>query len=66
MTDDNLELEPREKADNWNMIKCGQTDLPSQLHKEIWNRAIEKAAELSETKNAPQFWITDEIRKLKV
>ena len=43
------------------IAKCGQTDLPSQLHKEIWNRAIERAASevvsLNEAKR---------IRKLKV
>ena len=33
------------KSTDADIAKCGQTDLPSQLHKEIWNRAIEKAAE---------------------
>ena len=41
--------------------KCGQTDLLSQLHKDIWNRAIEKAASIPYNDA-----IANEIRKLKL
>ena len=44
--------------------KCGHTDLSNQLHKDIWNRAIEKAAKIAERIAA--IIVADEIRKLKL
>ena len=53
--------------------KCGQdydtlyalalADLPSQLHKDIWNRAIEKAALIADDGDE---YSAAQIRKLKV
>lgn len=34
-------------------------------HDRIWNAAIEAAAQCSEQQNVPQFFISEQIRKLK-
>ena len=65
MTDDNLDdtqpyTSTLAKFEEAVRRECGQIDLPSQLHKEIWNRAIEKAASIAEINSAA------DIRKLKV
>ena len=44
------------------IANCGQIDLPSQLHKDIWNRAIEKAASVCLYSELD----ATEIRKLKI
>ncbi len=41
-------------------VECGQVDLIYQLQKDVWNRAIEKAASISEFNSAAN------IRKLKL
>lgn len=77
MTDDNLEPMPRrskkyndqykamvDKVNNStdaDIAECGQVDFPSQLHKDIWNRAIDKCLE-----HLNGYYKADVIRSLKV
>ena len=44
--------------------KCGQIELPSQLYKEIWNRAMDKAIEACNKYES--YGAAYEIRTLKV
>ena len=67
MTDDNGDdVQPKftmTERTFGDITKCGQTDPPSQLHKDIWNRAIEKAAKIADDGDE---YTAIQIRKLKL
>ena len=66
MTDDNGD----DVQKHWRIVGIDKAmeDLPSQLHKDIWNRAIDKCIEYLSYNNLDQNNTVDiiEIRKLKV
>ena len=68
MTDDNGDdVQPKftmSERTFGDIAKCGQTDLPSQLHKDIWNRAMDKAIEACNKYES--YGAAYEIKTLKV
>ena len=71
MTDDEIKKFEKfldEFEDKLKRYKCGKKDLPIQLHKDLWNRAIEKAASVADTSITGDYCdsVGNNIRKLKV